>query len=197
MEEGDASQPGGSGQQEEPKAASASAIAFAWALMAVELGVTTHLFLKGEGRVSRKALEYNDPEYPLLEEEVCLEGEGPQWVSYASFYRDGAAIVSQILLWAMGGGIELPERAFLKMLVTAFSSCCISDRPWSRAITWQTSFQRGWWGPLLTLAVSGHMLYPILVDVQAVCAIAYDLQVCAVVSVSIRKDVRSMRQLMV
>jgi len=174
---GDTSEATSGPDTQEPQA-SAKALAFAWALLAVELGVTTYLYFQDEGRVSRKTLEnIDDPEYPLLEEEVCTQGEGPQWVSYASFYRDGVAVVSQLLLWMLGGRTELPERAFLKMLVTAFSKCCISDRPWSRAITWQTSFQRSWWGPLLMLIVSGHMLGPILIDTMAVCAIAYDIQV--------------------
>lgn len=161
---------------QEPKA-SLFAVAFAWFLLAVELGVTSYLFLVGQGRVSKKVVEYNNDEYPLLGEEMCVEGEGAQLVSFASFYRDGVAVVSQLILWTQGGGTELPERAFLKMLVACFSSCCIADRPWSRAITWQTSFQGSWWGQFLMFVVSGHMLWPLLVDVQAVCAIAYDVQI--------------------
>lgn len=121
----------------------------------------------------------------MLAEETCLEGEGPQWVSYASFYRDGVAVVSQLVLWALGGPTELPERAFLKMLVSCFNSCCIAKTPWSRAICWQTSFERSWWGPLLILIVYGHMLWPLIVDIQSVCAIAFNVQVWFAVQLGI------------
>lgn len=155
----------------------ARAIAFAWLLFAIELGVTSYLFLQGEGRVAFKETDVkynNDSEYPLMEGSECLEGKGPQWVSYANFYKAGVAVVSQLLLWALGEGTELPERAFVKMLVASFSSCCISGRRVS--YSWQNSCERSWWGPFLMVVISGHMLLPLLIDVEAVCALDYGVQ---------------------
>ncbi|CAM9668504.1 unnamed protein product [Ectocarpus sp. 13 AM-2016] len=134
---------------------------FAWVLLAIELVVAIVLFLRGEGRVS-KQVSVEDPEYPLLPD-TCIEGEGPQWVSYAAFYRCGVPVVAQLYLWGLGEGLALPERAYLKAIV-AIVARCTGNESW--AVIFSTPAH---WKMALVCVVSVHMFGPVLVDVMALC----------------------------
>lgn len=137
-----------------------TAVALAWGLLAVELVVNTVIFFKGEGRVSK---QQTDPEYPL--QEVCVEGGGSQAVAYANFYRVGVSVISQLILWALGQGNELPERAFWKMLVA-----CVSVATGETAWSYHFSHVNNW-ASLLMILLTVHMVWPLIVDVMALCAL--------------------------
>lgn len=139
----------------------AVAVGTAWILLAIELGVATYLFFEGDGRVSTK-VALNTAEYPLLPSEYVCE-EGPQLVSYATFYKHGVAVVSQLGLWGLGGGTELPERVFLKLIAASVASCT-GDASWSHSFSYPTQ-----WAPILLLGLSAHMIWPLVVDVMALC----------------------------
>lgn len=150
---------------EESKKKTASLV-FAWFLLAVELGVALVLYFKGEGRISVQR-SMIDPEYPLLPaEDMCVIGEGPQLVSYATFYRGGVDVISQLILWGFGEGLELPERAFVKALETSVNR-------WTGATSWSENFQsmsECHWSTHLLIIVSLHMVGPLIIDIMALCA---------------------------
>ncbi len=140
-------------------------IVVAWALLAVELVVALVIFLRGEGRVSKQET-ITDPEFPLFpDQEVCVEGAGRQLVSYAEFYRGGVCVVSQLILWALGEGLELPERAFFKMLV-ACASVASGETSWSYHFSHVNN-----WATALMVVLTVHLMWPLIVDVNALCVL--------------------------
>lgn len=144
---------------------------FAWFLLALELCVAIVLFTRGEGRIS-KQMAMKDPEYPLLPaEDTCVEGEGPQLVSYATFYRCGVAVMSQLVLWGLGEGRALPERAFLRAIVACLARCT-GNTSWSESFSYRSQ-----WSGYLMLVISVHMLWPLVIDVMALCALETDVQI--------------------
>ncbi len=138
-------------------------VVFAWFLLAVELGVALVLYFRGEGRISGRMLG-GDPEYPLLpDEDVCVIGGGMQLVSYATFYRCGVDVISQLMLWGLGEGLELPERTFVKAMVVCVNRCTGVE-------SWSENFDhKSQWSGYLMMAISLHMLWPLIVDVLALC----------------------------
>ncbi|CAM9460595.1 unnamed protein product, partial [Ectocarpus sp. 12 AP-2014] len=141
---------------------------FAWFLLALELGVAIVLFTRGEGRIS-KQVAMRDPEYPLLPaEDMCVEGEGPQLVSYATFYRCRVAVMSQLVLWGLGEGRALPERAFLRAIVACLAGCT-GNTSWSQSFSYRSQ-----WSGYLVLVISVHMIWPLVIDVMALCALETD-----------------------
>ncbi|CAN0228864.1 unnamed protein product [Scytosiphon promiscuus] len=152
---------------EEPRSQKAQrGIYIAWGALAVEVCFAFYVFLKGEGRVAG------------VVGSSCVEGIGPQLVSGAEFFRVGTVVISQLILWACGFQIQLPDKAFTIFAFHAYftKGDAIKEQRLVSTVTEQFGYVGGhgylfFYFCVIPFAVPFYIMYPIAINAAAVCAI--------------------------